>query len=142
VALKGVYDPSYPGLVSVVIVNHVLSCGVAAGPFGSGDIFQNMVVVAFTLGATDGATVVTPGTYTAGSLTGGCEAHDAQCKELPGGSENTGGTVTLTSAGPTVYAGTFTFECTCGTYTGSFEAPLCATPDAGSAGDAGMACLP
>jgi hypothetical protein len=137
-AAKGVYDTSYPGLVTIVIVNHAITC---TDVFVDDDLFQNMVTVGFTLGATDSATVVTPGTYTGGSLTGACSAYGAMCQALDGGSENTGGTVTLTSAGPT-YAGTYTFDCECGSYSGSFEAPLCAVSGAGPSGDAGAACMP
>jgi hypothetical protein len=96
--------------------------------------------VGFTLGNTCASTV-TNGAYTGGSLTGGCLAFDAECNQLPGGGENTGGTVTLTTAGPTTYAGTFTFDCPCGSYSGSFEAPLCA-PESSGGGDGGKVCLP
>lgn len=142
VAIKGVYDPSYPGLVSIFIVNHEISCPDGLEVFGGGAAYPDEVIVGFTVGATDASTVVVPGTYTGGSLTGGCAAFDAQCTQLPGGGENTGGTVTLTSAGPT-YTGTFTIDCPCGSYSGSFEAPQCSAPDAdaGGSGDGGTVCL-
>jgi len=153
VALKGAYDSSYPGIVTIFIANVPDLCSLlkqTAAVGASNTAKANLFDIGFTLGATEATSTVVAGTYTPSSQpneldTAGWDSYDATCKVThdPGYSA---ATVTLTSVGA-VYAGTFDMAFNGGDHvTGSFSAPLCDVSSAASAGDAGKdagpVCLP
>lgn len=151
IALKGVYDSSYPGIVIIYMSSVPNMCALyqqLANTGSSSPAKANLFDLGFTLGATDATSVVVPGTYGTGGPAAneldnaGWDSYDASCNvtHSPGTSS---ASVTLTSAGPT-YVGTFDVTFIGGDHaTGSFDAPLCdlTLPDAGAA-DAGAVCLP
>jgi hypothetical protein len=65
---------------------------------------------------------------------------DAQCASTVAGAA-TGGSVTITSIADSAAQGTFSLTFAAGTLQGSFDAPTCVEPDAGSGGDGGHPCL-
>lgn len=154
IALKGVYDPSYPGIVTIVMGNMPNLCALfqqLAGLPGDHAAKANFVDLGFSLGATSSTSTVTAGTYTLNSSpneldSAGWDTYDAACNAAhsPGAST---ATVTLTSVGA-AYAGTFDMTFADGTrISGSFDAPLCTldVPDAAGgtpSGDGGTVCLP
>jgi len=150
VALKGVYDSAYPGIVTIFFTNQPNFCATAKTMIASGASKANLIDFGFALGATNATSVVTVGTYTpSGSPTEldtfGWDSYDATCKHTTdtGWASNT---VTLTSVG-LVYAGTFDGTSNTGEHvSGSFNAPLCdlsgVDRDAGGSADGGVACLP
>jgi hypothetical protein len=56
-------DKSYPGQISIIISNHAVTCGDGVGVFFAQTVFQNEILVGFTLGDTTATSVVTPGVY-------------------------------------------------------------------------------
>lgn len=153
IALKGVYDPSYPGIVTIVMGNMPNLCALfqqLAGLPGSHAAKANLVELGFTLGDTTSTSTVVVGTYTPSSSpnlldSAGWDSYDGTCSATHSGGTSSA-TVTLNSVGA-VYAGTFDMTFTDGNrISGSFSAPLCSIPlpDAGSgtSGDGGTVCLP
>lgn len=152
VALKGTYDPSYPGIVSIFFANVSGLCALYNQElnYSGGALKANSFDLGFTLGDTTATSVVATGMYT---LTAhpdfidnvGWDSYDGACNATHGPSA-TAATVNLTSVGD-VYAGTYDITFTGGDHvTGTFTAPLCtivppASQDAGAA-DGGTACLP
>lgn len=68
IALKGVYDPAYPGIVTVVLGNMPNLCALfqqLEGLPGDHAAKANFVDVGFTLGQTSSTSTVGTGTYTA-----------------------------------------------------------------------------
>jgi hypothetical protein len=150
IALKGVYDASYPGIVTIYVGNVPNLCSLFQQMASSPHTQKaNLLEFGFTLGQTVATSIVVDGTYggsnTANELDAtGWEYYDASCNatQSPGFSA---ATVTLTSAGPT-FVGTFDVTFSGGDHvTGNFTAPLCdlgsAEAGAGTA-DAGSVCLP
>jgi hypothetical protein len=149
VAMKGVYDSSYPGIVTVFIGNQAGLCPL----FNQLATYSkaskaNLFEFGFTLGATNSTSTVVVGTYTTNGNPNeldsiGWDSYDGTCN-VTHDSGFSAATVTLTSVGD-VYAGTFDVTLNGGDHlTGSFSAPLCKlTADAGSGGgDGGAVCLP
>jgi hypothetical protein len=139
VAMKGIYDSSYPGIVTILVGNMPDMCGVAQETV-SGNIKANLLTVGFTLGDTTATSVVNVGSYGTGQsglIQGaGWDAYSATCYGTHAAYMD--GVVTLTSVDP--YIGTFDLSFANGDHaTGSFNAPLCAvSKDAGAGGQ----CLP
>jgi hypothetical protein len=154
IALKGVYDPSYPGIVTIVMGNMPNLCALfqqLGGLPGGHATKANFVDVGFTLGQTSSTSTVVTGTYTASSSpneldSAGWDTYDGACNATHSGGTSSA-TVTLTSVGA-VYAGTFDVTFSDGNrISGSFDAPLCTLdlPDAASGttnGDGGTTCIP
>jgi hypothetical protein len=154
IALKGVYDSSYPGIVTIMMGNMPNLCALfrqLTGLPGGHAAKANLVDLGFTLGDTSPTSTVVVGTYMEGSKpneldSSGWETYDNACNATHS-SGTSAATVTLTSVGA-VYAGTFDVTFSDGNrITGSFNAPLCTldVPDASSgtpSGDGGTVCLP
>jgi len=144
VALKGVYDSSYPGIVTIMIGNMPDMCPIAQ-EIVAGSNKANLFLLGFTLGQTTATSTVGVGTYGGSDTTNeldaaGWDSYDATCTQTqdPG---YTTALVTLTSVDP--YIGTFDVSFSNGDHvTGSFNAPLCDTSSDGGEGDGGAQCVP
>jgi hypothetical protein len=155
IALKGVYDALYPGIVTIVLGNTPNLCALfqeMVGLPGSAVAKANFADLGFTLGATTSTSTVGVGTYTTGGDpneldSAGWDASDGACHPTHAPGVSSMATVTLTSVGA-VYAGTFDLMYTDGSgNTGSFSAPLCTldVPDASettTSPEGGTVCLP
>ncbi len=140
VALKGVYDSSYPGIVTIMMANVPNMCGVAQ-EIVAGNHKANLFLFGFALGETTADSVVTVGSYGQGQSgeidSAGWDSYDATCTDTNASIQS--GTVTLTSVDP--YIGTFDLTFANNDHvTGSFNAPLCSVST--DAGTGNGQCLP